>query len=167
MCEEIDRDIDVEIAIIVDNRTAPLTTTFEYVKYALRAEYHLNKRKEGQPLQGEVLGATSTTTRTAKTSETKAGLEEVRSTLTRERETFLVRGTRTTVKEAVNQLSKQRTFHLVLTVERCTWGSFVKAQTDAMVADTRIQEMFEHLPAFLAKSTDEPSGLAPQHADHS
>ena len=75
MCEEIDRDVYVEIAVIVDNRTAPLTTTFEYVKYALRAEYRLNKRKEGQPLQSEVLGETSTTTRTAKTSETKAGLE--------------------------------------------------------------------------------------------
>ncbi|GMN21901.1 hypothetical protein TIFTF001_050169 [Ficus carica] len=67
-----------EIAVIVDSRTAPPTTIAECVKYALRAEYHLNKRKKGQPLQSEVLGATSTTTRTVKISETKAGLEEVR-----------------------------------------------------------------------------------------
>ncbi|GMN33110.1 hypothetical protein TIFTF001_041834 [Ficus carica] len=157
-----------EIAVIVDSKTAPPTTTAECVKYALRAEYHLNKRKKGQPLQSEVLGATSTTTKTVKISETKAGLEEVRGTLTRERESFLIRGTRTTVKEEVDQLSKQRTFHLVLSKESCTWGSVVKAQTYVMVVDMRIQEMSEQdLPAFQAKSIEEPTGLAPQHAGRS
>ncbi|GMN33116.1 hypothetical protein TIFTF001_048246 [Ficus carica] len=44
-----------EIAVIVDSGTAPPTTTAECVKCALRAEYHLNKQKESQPHQSEVL----------------------------------------------------------------------------------------------------------------
>ncbi|GMN30853.1 hypothetical protein TIFTF001_046458 [Ficus carica] len=43
-----------EIAVIVDSRTAPPTTTDECVKCAFRAEYHLNKQKESQPRQNEV-----------------------------------------------------------------------------------------------------------------
>ncbi|GMN21902.1 hypothetical protein TIFTF001_045574 [Ficus carica] len=44
-----------EIAVIIDSGTAPPTTTVECVKCALRAEYHLNKQKESQPHQSEVL----------------------------------------------------------------------------------------------------------------
>ncbi|GMN23007.1 hypothetical protein TIFTF001_049049 [Ficus carica] len=43
-----------EITVIVDSGTAPPTTTAKCVKYALRAEYHLNKKKESQPRQSEV-----------------------------------------------------------------------------------------------------------------
>ncbi|GMN61621.1 hypothetical protein TIFTF001_030710 [Ficus carica] len=44
-----------EIVVIVDSGTAPPTTTAECVKCALRVEYHLNKQKESQPRQSEVL----------------------------------------------------------------------------------------------------------------
>ncbi|GMN19140.1 hypothetical protein TIFTF001_039731 [Ficus carica] len=43
-----------KIAVIVDSATAPPITTTECVKCALRAEYHLNKKKESQPRQSEV-----------------------------------------------------------------------------------------------------------------
>ncbi|GMN19090.1 hypothetical protein TIFTF001_039722 [Ficus carica] len=44
----------LEIAVIVDSGTAPPTTTAKCVKCTLRAEYHLNKKKESQPRQSEV-----------------------------------------------------------------------------------------------------------------
>ncbi|EXB28918.1 hypothetical protein L484_012677 [Morus notabilis] len=42
-----------DIALIVDNGITLPTTTTECVKGALRAEYHLNKRREEQAHQNE------------------------------------------------------------------------------------------------------------------
>ncbi|GMN51897.1 hypothetical protein TIFTF001_021054 [Ficus carica] len=76
--------------------------------------------------------------KTVETSEIKVGFKEVSGTITRGRRIFPIRGTITTIKEEVNQLSKLRTFHLVLSVESYILGSAVWAQIYVKFADARV-----------------------------
>ncbi|GMN65959.1 hypothetical protein TIFTF001_035023 [Ficus carica] len=132
-----------EIAVIVNSGTAPPTTTAECVKCALRAEYHLNKKKESQPGQSEV----------------------PKNNNNQNRENFINQG-RSQGGQWSNNKRKGNFPNKRNHNNRVSYGH--KFMLWLQTRGTLIQELSKQdVPALPAKSVEKPIGSAPQHAGRS